>query len=1267
MAVHGPSHPQTLGPFTLEDIIGAGGFGTVYRAHDASGRTVALKVLAPHVDSEETVQRFEREGSIRIDHPNVVQVIDAGRDQDQFYIAFELLEGKPLNDRLDRAPLSPEIVVDTALQICAGLSAAHARGVVHRDLKPGNVFVCDDGILKVLDFGIARPMSQAGPQLTMAGSVIGTPGYLAPEQARGEPNITPATDIWSLGVILYQALSGTNPFMRTTAVATILAVVLEEPPPLGEGEGLPRGLAEAVHRCLQKDPAARWESAEALAAALSAVDVDGSRVVGLPAELTPSIPLDEQRVVALVLATEMRDLNRFSAVVREWGGEVIPMVGGQAIGVFGGRTYEGDEGARAVQAAVEARGTAGYVAVASGRATGAPGTVSGDAVLAVERAVQAELDEVAVDAGTARSLAGTMNLRSVGRGLFEVPQTFRQLDSGTFPALRQDLPLLDREAEVAQMDAALRTAFEDERATIVWVHGPPGVGKSRLRAEMERKLRERGVRVLTGRGESHRREARFRLLGSAIQSDAAIEPLFGDPNVTIETRRGGLEEMLAGVLEDSHWARHCAEPISRLLGLPDALELQMTQRRSNPQLMADRVRIALADVVGAMSAQGPLALVLDDVQWADTASLNFLDEMVERLAHRPFLIFVAARSELGERNPELFSQREIMRIGPRGLREKAVARLAREIARREVPVALVREVTQRTGGNPFFVEQIVRELVEQNLLDEELESLPIPLDVEGAVQSRLDHLPPDQKQLCKRAAVFDDAFTEAGLRALEVAEPSSHLSALVRRGLVAGRAVRGDEREYRFKNALMADVAYRMNPEEARRELHRMAARFLAGLPNADREELGRHHELGGQEEEAAKGYGDAALRAARRGDSESVLRCAERALALGLSGSTAFNLQLARADALSFVGRREEQREAIDAALPMADTPQRQARALTEKVGFLAAVGEHERGLEVAEEAVARAREVRDPDVLAMSLARRCWLLLYMGRIPEAAESIAEAGTITPVATETAAFVAVWRGQLVTAMGDLGKRKLAYEEAVARYREIGDLRRAASAECNLADTYNRVGAYDEAEAALREAVDSSRRVGNRVVEGYALANLGYALAEQGELDEALATFDVAIALAEELGRPRLALAIRLYRARATLGSGDASSIARDAREMAEEARASGLPPLQATALAVASRAALAGGDAPAALVDAERAMELRDEMGTMEEDEAEVFLALAEACAANGDEERAREIVARGASRLEFLAGRIADTDWRARFLVEVPLNRRLIELDAT
>ncbi|MCC6873193.1 MAG: protein kinase [Sandaracinaceae bacterium] len=1264
-----PTQPASehLGPFRVGEILGSGGFGTVYRAIDTrTSQPVALKVLAPHIGSQETLSRFEREGNIRIDHPNVVRVIDAGQDRGLSYIAFELLEGAPLTDLLKEAPLPPAVVVDMGIQICAGLTAAHSRGVIHRDLKPGNVFVQREGPIKILDFGIARPMGQAGPQLTMAGSVIGTPGYLSPEQAKGDAHIAPAADLWALGVILYQALAGPNPFLRSTAVATILAVVLEDPPPLTTPD-LPPGLAEIVLRCLHKDPHARWESAAALSQALQSLDLAATQAVG---QAQPTLPADEQRLVALLFATDVHDAPALDRAVHEWGGELIPMLGG-AIGVFGGRTYEGDESARAVHAALAARDAVGYVAVAAGRASGAGGAVSGDAVRAVELACQARLNGVAVDPVAARGLAGLFPLREARGGLFEVPREAGQLDStGSFLAVRDDVPLLGRETELSQIDQALEQALGESRATVIWASGAAGIGKSRLRMELERRLRRRSVPMLAGRGESHRRDAAFHVMATALRSEPTLEPFFLNAAVPADRRRAALRELCERVLGDPIWARQCVEPLGRLLGLPDAVEAHTGSRRSDPQLMADRVRVSLMDVLSSFVSVGPLALLIEDAQWADDASLALLDDLVGRTGDRPLLVFVAARPELAERNGELFASRELVRISPRGLRTAEVATLAGAIAGRDLRPALVEEVSTRTGGNPFFVEQIVRELVEQDLLDREHESLPIPLDVEGAVQSRLDHLPAPEKQLCKKAAVYASGFTEPALEALDQKDGERLLASLARRGLVSARGsgATAQDREYRFRNALVAEVAYRMNGEEARRELHLMAARYLSSLATGEREELARHFELGGETERAAQAYAEATARAARRGDTESVLRCSARALELGLRGPDAFDVQMARADALSFLGRRDEQRSAIEAALTSAATPAHRARALAEKANLLASVSEHDEGMRVAEQAVAVAREAGDADTLAAALARRGWLLLYAGRIPEAAEAIGEAARgMDRLAPETAALIAAWRAQLSAAMGDLGKRKLAYEDSARRYRAIGDLRRQATTEVNLADTFNRVGAYEQAEAALREALASCRRVGNRVVEGYALANLGYALAMQERLDEALPTFEAALAVARETGRPRLAIAVHVYRARSLMaGHRPPGEVLSEAETAAREAQEGELPALCAGALSVATQALLALGDAPRALETAQRAMQIRDEIGTMEEDEAEVFLALADALMANGRVEEAREIIARGASRLEFLAGRIEDTDWRARFLVEVPTNRRLIELDS-
>jgi len=319
-----------------------------------------------------------------------------------------------------------------------------------------------------------------------------------------------------------------------------------------------------------------------------------------------------------------------------------------------------------------------------------------------------------------------------------------------------------------------------------------------------------------------------------------------------------------------------------------------------------------------------------------------------------------------------------------------------------------------------------------------------------------------------------------------------------------------------------------------------------------------------------------------------------------------------------------------------------------------------------VAAEAVEVARSCDDPNVLATALARQCWVLLYSGQGPEAEAAILEASALdASIRPDTSALVAAWRAQLATSEGDLGRRRQAYEDAIARYRELGDVRRAATAEVNLADTYNRVGAYDLAERALRESLESNRRLGHRIMEGFAQVNLGYALAMLGRTEEALGILAQAERTAVAVGQPRLGIAARVYRARAILQASPSDEAVNDAESAADEARRAGMPALCASALAMAARARLETGDADMALALSGRAIQLRDELGSLEEDEGEVFLTHACALQANGLGDETEKIVRQGATRLRELAGRIRDLDWRTRFVTDVIANRQLLAMD--
>ena len=249
--------PAKIGRYRILDRVGRGAMGVVYSAHDdAMGRPVAVKVLMGDLESDpETRARFYREAQAAAGllHPNIITIYDAGEDQGRSYIAMQLLEGWPLSSYLKQPEALPiERKLDLMVQMCEGLAAAHARGIVHRDLKPGNLFVQSDGLLKILDFGVAR---LADSSMTATGAMLGTPDYMSPEQARGT-QVDTRSDIFSSGAVFYFMLAGRKPFPGPDLPAVLRQLQSEQPAPLRETESPPE-LARIVSQAMAKDPADR--------------------------------------------------------------------------------------------------------------------------------------------------------------------------------------------------------------------------------------------------------------------------------------------------------------------------------------------------------------------------------------------------------------------------------------------------------------------------------------------------------------------------------------------------------------------------------------------------------------------------------------------------------------------------------------------------------------------------------------------------------------------------------------------------------------------------------------------------------------------------------------------------------------------------------------------------------------------------------------------------------------------------------------------------
>jgi len=267
--------PDTFlnGRYRLIAPIGEGGMATVYSAQDTRlGRTVAVKVLHPEFARDEPfLQRFQQEAEFSASlgaHPSIVAIYDVGEDGPRRYIVMELVEGRSLKDLiLERAPFSVPEAFSIGQQVASALEFAHSRGLVHRDVKPQNIMVTPQGVAKVTDFGIAR--SLAASQLTRTGMVIGTVHYFSPEQAQGKP-VTPASDIYSLGVILYEMLTAHLPFEAENAIGVAMQHISTEPPsPLDYNPSLPPRAVSTVLRALEKAPARRYRDAAEFASALA--------------------------------------------------------------------------------------------------------------------------------------------------------------------------------------------------------------------------------------------------------------------------------------------------------------------------------------------------------------------------------------------------------------------------------------------------------------------------------------------------------------------------------------------------------------------------------------------------------------------------------------------------------------------------------------------------------------------------------------------------------------------------------------------------------------------------------------------------------------------------------------------------------------------------------------------------------------------------------------------------------------------------------------
>lgn len=1259
------------GRFEVLDLAGEGGMGAVYRARDRlSGALVAVKVLR-HRDGPGE-QRLVREAQVLSDlaHPGIVGHVAHGATPDgTLYLAMEWLEGVTLADRLRSGPLSPPEAIHVAWHVADALDAAHRRGIVHRDVKPSNVMLLSGPPrIKVLDFGIAhlRPGDQ---KLTATGALLGTPGYMSPEQARGEVGIDSSTDVFSLGCVLYECLSGQRAFEAEDVMMVLLKLVMEEPPRLRDA--LPASdplLDDIVSRMLAKDPAQRPRDGDAVKRALAALQRSTE-----PAAAPPPAPLsvDERRWMSAALIRPgapppAQAWEALAGAVARHGGRLDQLADGSAVVVvslagLGARAPDAatDLAARAARCALHARETlpGSSVALVTGRSDrrGDVGEVLRRGVALLHGA------EVRVDDATRRLLGARFQVGQTG-----VLERERDEDEGGPAPLLASVPFVGRGREIALLEGLFEECESAPMAQAAIVVGPAGIGKSRLRRELQARLaaRARPPSVWAARGDALSAGSPFGMLARALRREAGI--VDGEP---VEAHRSKLCARFQGRLPPGARAR--ALPFLGELcdvPFPDSAGVELRAARANPMLMGDHIRRAFEDLVEAECSLCPLVLVLDDLHWGDRPSVDLLDGVLRNLHDAPLLVIALGRLELGSVFPDLWSDRRAQTVRLGELMAKHGEELVRSALGDRIDGAALSRIVERASGNAFFLEELVRSFAEGR--GEEM-----PESVLAMVGARIERLDPLARRLLLAGSLFGGTFWTDGVRALlgEGASPADVQSAIhicIQRELLVRRRTSrlAGQEEIAFRHALVRDAAAAMVAEEAVAAGHVRVAEWLERAGEHDPVVLAEHFERGGSPARAAEAFRRAATLALEGNDLDAVIRLADRGLACAPSGPVAGELWALEAEAHSWRGRYTDCERCALAALPLLpDGSTARWRTLSLACDSAAKLNHRDVAERFLREILEPARPAEGAMAWVDAVARVSFVvLLYFGegRLLDAALARLDEVERLPALMDPVvqAGISRARASLLNRRGGFSLPHL--RESIRRFEEAGDLRRAAAGQTNLGFALVQFGAYEEARDCLVRALSATERLGLRNPAATAKHNLGLVLALVGDPASGRALEQEAIESFRAQNDARLTGASQAYLACILALEGDLSGAEQEARA-ALATLGDAVPAVRAFALGALAEVRLRRGDPAGALAAADMAAELAGALGgSIEEGDARFRLARAEALAALGRGEEARLAIAAARSRLLVRAAAIPEGRYRESFLHAVAENARTLAL---
>ncbi len=1274
------------GRFRVEERVGSGGMGTVYRAFDEVSRAkVALKVL--HVGVPEGAGRFQREvGALaRMSHPSIVRYVAHGDS----WVAMEWLEGEDLARRLRTGPLPIQEAINLVATLAEAIEHAHTLGIVHRDIKPSNLFFEDGDAsrVRIVDFGLAWIEGEDGFR-SSTGTILGTPGYMAPEQARGNA-VDARTDVFALACVLYKCVTGKGPFTGPDAVATLAKLLLDDPAPMSSLQpNTPQALDELAARAMAKDPADRPQSARAFADELRRIDASPEA----PATVRVSIPTltdRERRIVSVVVAArdgltgarprdgELSTLHcevdplllERQAAMREVAArhgarlEILPVA---IVAVLSGGGSATDAAAAAARLALALHDVLSGVPIALATGHAELGQRSmGDVIdRAVARVTQSrEGTSVWLDETTAGLLGPTFVVRGTEAGIELVSE--RPSDMRVRTLLGKPTPCVGRDRDLAFLDATLAECASDEVARAVLVTAPAGIGKSRLRYEWLRRLADQHIEVWSARADPMTMGAPYALLAQLVRCAAGV-----DPSEPADAARTRLRARLSRHVRDEDTVLRLAEFLGEVIGagFPDEGRVQLKAARQDPQLMGDQVRRAFEDWVGAEASArlthvtGTLVIVLEDLHWGDLPTVKLVDYALAAHASLPIMVLALARPEVKEAFPNLWQGRGLLELPLGELTPKASARLARHVLE-AAPDTTVDRIVARAAGNAFFLEEILRAVAEGRGDD-------VPETVLAMVQRRLDALEPDARRVLRAASVFGETFwrsavlAHVGAASNPISRVDDWLSELATRELVTVRDASrfAGEQELTFRHALVREAAYAMLTDDDRTLAHRLAGVWLEEHGERDSAMLAEHFDRGGEAERALHHYARAAVQAMEGNDLARVLAHVDRGAALGATGPELGELRRVQAEALRWRGRIAEgevaAKEASDLLPPRTPSWYMAIGELATGGGALA----HVDVLLSARETLLAHGNEGDPGFL-IALARVVMQLYAIGERGRADETMARIDSLdtSKVDPITGARVEQARSLRALYSSDSGTYYERMKVCRALFDLAGDRRNSCVQAVNMGYIAITLGVMEEAEQTLLSMLRVSELLGIVRVRAIFQQNIGLLRYHQGRHAEAIVLEKQAAATFAEQGDLRLVTFSRIYLSMALAASGDVEG-AFAAAELAVKDSAPALP-AHASALATLADLELRHGRPESALAHAAQAHETMEQLNGLEDTESLVRVVYAEALAFAGREDDARAAARKAVAAMVARTAKIAIPRWRESFM-NTPENQRTFAL---